>query len=98
MSRLGKIGLARLSNRMLSQNSIGEKQNEGLRLVRQLLPLQRSTVDVVCCEPIRSQYDSKGNKMDALSSQTRHQVSHAQGHTLLNLHEVLMTRSQAEIL
>ena len=32
--------------------------------MRQLLPLQKTTVDVVCCEPIGTVYDSKGNKVE----------------------------------
>ncbi|XP_075240979.1 mediator of RNA polymerase II transcription subunit 12-like protein isoform X3 [Convolutriloba macropyga] len=46
------------------RNIIGEKQNEGLRMVRQLLPLQKCSVDVVCCEPVGTVYDSKGNKIE----------------------------------
>ena len=33
-------------------------------MVRQLLPLQKCSVDVVCCEPVGTVYDSKGNKIE----------------------------------
>lgn len=45
------------------KKEIGERQNASLQHIRQLLPLPRSTTEVIAVEPAGSVTDSKGNKI-----------------------------------
>ncbi|XP_076812114.1 mediator of RNA polymerase II transcription subunit 12-like protein [Clavelina lepadiformis] len=45
------------------KKEIGENQTESIKQLRQLLPIHRTDVYIVCCEPIGPLMDVKGNKV-----------------------------------
>ncbi|XP_078488259.1 mediator of RNA polymerase II transcription subunit 12-like protein isoform X1 [Ciona intestinalis] len=45
------------------KKEMGDKQTESIRRLRQLLPITRPEVYVVCCEPSGAHMDIKGNKI-----------------------------------
>ncbi|XP_067143152.1 mediator of RNA polymerase II transcription subunit 12-like protein isoform X2 [Centruroides vittatus] len=50
------------------KKELADKNNDAIRMVRQLLPLPRQQCEVITCEPMGSLIDTKGNKIAGFDS------------------------------
>lgn len=50
------------------KKELGDRNSQSIQFVRQLLPLQKLTIEVIACEPVGSLTDTKGNKITGFDS------------------------------